>query len=100
MRYVVIENFCDMQDGDKEYKPGDIFASTNEARIKELASAGNKLGRPLIKAEGVEEPVIPVIDNSFMNEPIEPEEDDEPVEIIPVVEEPAKKRRGRRSATK
>lgn len=81
MRYLVIENFCDMQDNDRTYLPGDIYTNTNEARIRELSSAENKLGRPLIKAIG-EQPVK--VDNSFMNEAV-------------VEEKPVKKTRGRRS---
>lgn len=54
MAYVVIEEFCDMQDGGRSYAKGDKFPRfigiADEARLKELASSNNKLGRPLIKA--------------------------------------------------
>lgn len=54
MEYVVIEEFCDMQDGNRSYAKGDKFPRfigiADEARLKELASSNNKLGRPLIKA--------------------------------------------------
>ena len=54
MRYTVIEAFCDMQDGDREYAPGDAYPKyegiADSARLAELASSNNKLGRPLIKA--------------------------------------------------
>lgn len=90
MRYVVIEAFCDMQDGDREYAPGDIYPKyqglADEARIKELASAGNKLGRPLIKAIGVEKPKSV--------EPERPEKPEKPVESTESVE-PVKKTRRR-----
>ena len=56
MGYVVIESFSDMQDGGYTYNPGDAFprggVSVGQSRLRELSTAGNKLGRALIKLKG------------------------------------------------
>lgn len=53
MRYVAIENFADKTDGFLPYLPGEEFPrkglDVSEARIKELLSDANALGKPLIK---------------------------------------------------
>lgn len=54
MKYEVISLFHDGQDGRYEYHKGDIYPRKNykpsEARIKELSTTKNKLGKVLIKA--------------------------------------------------
>ena len=54
MAYVVIEHFCDMQDGGRSYEVGDKFPragyNASQARLDTLATDRNALGRPLIKA--------------------------------------------------
>lgn len=51
--YKVIEYFMDLEDGNHEYFPGDIFPreglKVDEKRIAELVSDKNKRGLPLIK---------------------------------------------------
>ena len=62
MGYKVIESFCDMQDDGYEYAVGDKFPradiSVSQARIAELVSGKNKLGRPLIILSA--QPVKPI----------------------------------------
>lgn len=53
-KYVVIHDFKDLNDKNIIYINGDIYprradAVIDEERIKELSSAENKIGRPLIK---------------------------------------------------
>lgn len=54
--YKVIESFYDLHDNDHFYQIGDIFPregiEVEESRIRELASAGNKLKTPLIAQTG------------------------------------------------
>ena len=51
--YKVIHFFTDLQDNGKAYSAGDTFprtgASVSEKRLKELATANNKQGKPLIE---------------------------------------------------
>jgi len=51
--YKVIEMFTDLNDNDYRYEVGDTFPhkglKVSDARLKELASADNKRGVPLIK---------------------------------------------------
>ena len=51
--YKVIVDFADLQDKEHVYRAGDNFPrsgfSVSEERLKELASAANKRGYPLIK---------------------------------------------------
>ena len=53
MGYKVIYRFKDLQDLNHVYEVGDEYprlgASPNQARIEELTSSKNKIGRPLIK---------------------------------------------------
>lgn len=56
MGYTVIHYFVDLQDSNHPYKVGDKFPRlglvVSDARLKELSSASNKQGKPLIaKAE-------------------------------------------------
>lgn len=56
MGYTVIHYFVDLQDSNHPYKVGDAFPRlglvVTDARLKELSSASNKQGKPLIaKAE-------------------------------------------------
>ena len=56
MSYTVIHYFVDLQDFNHPYKVGDSFPRlglvVTDARLKELSSANNKQGKPLIeKAE-------------------------------------------------
>ena len=56
MSYTVIHYFVDLQDSNHPYKVGDTFPRlglvVSDARLKELSSANNKQGKPLIaKAE-------------------------------------------------
>lgn len=57
MSYKVIESFCDMNDNSFQYSSGDTYprqgAEASQARLNELASSNNKLGRPLIKVMAV-----------------------------------------------
>lgn len=53
-KYEVIHDFKDLQDKNKVYAKGDIFPNpankkVKAERIKELSSAENKIGKPLIK---------------------------------------------------
>lgn len=54
MGYKVIYRFKDMQDLNHLYEVGDEYprlgASPSQARVEELASSKNRIGRPLIKA--------------------------------------------------
>lgn len=58
MSYRVIGYFTDLQDGDRVYRPGDIYPRAglkpSEARIEELSGKSNRQGKPLI--ELIEEP--------------------------------------------
>lgn len=51
--YKVIHFFTDLQDNGKPYGVGDVFPrpgiSVSEKRLKELATANNKQGKPLIE---------------------------------------------------
>ena len=51
--YKVIHFFTDLQDNGHEYSVGDKFPRTgltvSENRLKELATANNKQGKPLIE---------------------------------------------------
>ena len=62
MGYRVIEEFCDMQDHDYKYSVGDTYPrrgmTLSKNRAELLSTDHNKLGRPLIKLEAVEE-VVP-----------------------------------------
>lgn len=56
MSYKVIHYFVDLQDSNHPYNVGDLFPriglDVTDARLKELSSASNKQGKPLIaKAE-------------------------------------------------
>lgn len=54
MKYKTLVGFFDLQDGNFEYRVGDIYPrkglKVSEDRYKELATNRNKLGKPLIKA--------------------------------------------------
>ena len=54
MGYVVIEHFCDMQDGGRSYEIGEKYPRSglipSQARLDNLATGRNALSRPLIKA--------------------------------------------------
>lgn len=99
MRYVVVEPFSDMQDGDFTYKTGDKFprgGMPTEARLMELSTCNNKLGRVLIKA--VDDKPLPPVDTGEVKEPVSlPTEDTEDVE--PSVNAP-KKPKGKGKAKK
>lgn len=51
--YKVLALFFDLQDGNKEYHPGDIYPrdglTVSAERLAELASSNNRLGVPLIE---------------------------------------------------
>lgn len=50
MRYRVIYKFRDLQDSDRVYQVGDEYMGKKAAaRIKELSTAANKIGKPLIE---------------------------------------------------
>lgn len=78
--YKAIESFIDLQDGNRAYKPGDVFPreglNVSESRLADLASASNRRGRPVIEL---------IIDMPEPKEPIE-----EPIEEV------EKPKRGRR----
>lgn len=50
--YKALEAFVDLQDGNRVYKPGDIFPrqglSVSNERLAELSSPNNRRGRPVI----------------------------------------------------
>jgi hypothetical protein len=54
MKYKTLVGFFDLQDGNFEYKAGDVYPRSglkvSEDRCNELATKRNKLGKPLIKA--------------------------------------------------
>jgi arginine utilization protein RocB len=60
--YIVIKLFTDLQDDNWLYNVGDVYPhkglNVTESRIKELSSANNRQGKPLIKLikEPKEEP--------------------------------------------
>ena len=58
--YIVIKLFTDLQDDNWLYNVGDVYPrkglNVTESRIKELSSANNRQGKPLIKL--VEEPKL------------------------------------------
>lgn len=93
MRYVVIEEFTDLQDNNKKYLAGEEYPrkgfSVNEARLAELSGDKNRRGRAMIKAVADVTPEIVEVKAAepvagFMPEP-------EPVaDVIP---EPAKRGR-------
>lgn len=50
MRYRVIYKFRDLQDNDRVYHVGDEYKGKKAAaRIKELSTTANKIGKPLIE---------------------------------------------------
>lgn len=55
MKVKVLNRFVDKDDFSKEYKPGDVVESFDEARIKELTDKG------LVEAEGKKESKDPVV---------------------------------------
>lgn len=73
--YKVLEKFTDLKDNNYKYLPGDTYPReglvVDKARLDELASNKNKRGRAVIEM--------------LMQPPLEP-----------TIEEPAKKRRGRK----
>lgn len=51
--YKAVCIFTDLKDGNREYKPGDVYPAKGakrptKARIAELLSSSNKQGRPVI----------------------------------------------------
>lgn len=60
-RYIVIVDFIDLQDGNKEYKVGEKFPKPankkiSKKRLDELATSKNRRKQPLI--EKVEEAIV------------------------------------------
>lgn len=55
MKVTILHKFVDKHDFSKEYKPGDVVESFDEARIKELTDKG------LVEAEGTKESKDPVM---------------------------------------
>lgn len=50
MKYRVIYRFRDLKDNDRIYNVGDEYVGKKSpARIKELSTDANKIGRPLIE---------------------------------------------------
>lgn len=53
--YKAVEPFVDLQDGNRAYKPGDIFPrdglKVSKARLEELSTGNNRRGRPVICLE-------------------------------------------------
>ncbi len=50
MKYRVIYKFRDLQDNNRIYNVGDEYGGKKSpARIKELSTEANKIGRPLIE---------------------------------------------------
>lgn len=55
-KYVVIKSFKDLKDNNKIYIEGDTYPKSankkvSAARIKELSTSSNKIGKPLIKEQ-------------------------------------------------
>lgn len=55
-KYIVIHDFKDLKDNEKIYIAGDVFPKTGSkkpsaARIKELSSKSNNIGKQLIKEQ-------------------------------------------------
>lgn len=53
-KYIVVEDFKDLQDGNKIYVKGDIYPSPankniDNKRLEALLSSNNRQGRPVIK---------------------------------------------------
>lgn len=53
-KYIVVEDFTDLQDGNKVYRKGDVYPSpanknVSKKRLNELSSDNNRRGAPLIK---------------------------------------------------
>lgn len=53
-KYIVVEDFTDLQDGNKVYRKGDVYPSpsnknVSKKRLNELSSDNNRKGAPLIK---------------------------------------------------
>ena len=103
--YRVVKFFTDLQDNNYPYHVGDVFPrhgkDVTDARLKELASNGNKRGLILIeKVDAVndsfteekaeKEPV-----NDFMNPPVESEQTTEEESAPADAIEQPKKKRGR-----
>lgn len=82
--YKAIENFKDLLDNEYKYRAGDAFPRSgytpSAERINELLSDKNKRGRAVIEE----------VKDSFMNEPVEA--DEQPAEM----EASKPKRRGRK----
>lgn len=53
-KYIVVEDFTDLQDKDKVYRKGDVYPNPvnkkiSKKRLDELATSKNRIGAPLIK---------------------------------------------------
>ncbi|MGC4375928.1 hypothetical protein WD019_03150 [Fictibacillus sp. Mic-4] len=53
-KYIVVEDFTDLQDKNKVYRKGDAYPNppnkkVSQKRLDELASDKNRIGAPLIK---------------------------------------------------
>ena len=53
-KYIVVQDFKDLEDGNKVYTKGDVYPSpankkVDKKRIDQLLSSKNKQGRPVIK---------------------------------------------------
>lgn len=71
MKYVVIEEFTDLQDNNRRYRTGDLFPRTgfevNAERINSLSTNNNRRGFPVIKA--IEEDSV-AVDNEVKPVPV------------------------------
>lgn len=58
-KYTVMQDFCDLKDGNYVYHVGDIYphddARADKNRLEELLSNKNKIGAPLIREEAEQE---------------------------------------------
>lgn len=61
-KYIVLELFADVQDGYRNYEPGDSYPRAgyepSEERIEELSTDTNRRGRPVIKVVEEKPPVV------------------------------------------
>ena len=89
MNYKVVKAFTDLQDNRHVYNAGDQFprdgVDVSEDRLKELSSADNKRGVPLIKADE------PMVELDIEVVPDEEAEGAEEADAEPAVEEKPKK---------
>ena len=75
MQYEVLEYFTDLQDGNYEYKVGDVYPhagyTPTEKRINDLASDNNVRNHPIIKAISDKTETLETVETSAVEESAE-----------------------------